>query len=145
MPFAPHLFHNKQVNQKNSRKYIGIVLTVNSLDYFVPLSSFKDKHSKMQESVDFLKIRNYAVLNLNNIFPVPKAERSFLDINKVSDINYKNLLRKEYRIIKTLETKIIKNAQIVYSHKIHNGNKTSLCKRCNDFMLLEKKANEYQN
>lgn len=105
MPFAPHLFHNKQVNQKNSRKYIGIVLTVNSLDYFVPLSSFKDKHSKMQESVDFLKIRNYAVLNLNNMFPVPKAERSFLDINKVSDINYKNLLRKEYRIIKTLETK----------------------------------------
>ena len=57
--------------------------------------------------------------------------------------NYKNLLRKEYRIIKVLETKILKNAQVVYSHKIHNGNKTNLCKRCNDFALLEQKASEF--
>ncbi len=143
VPFAPHIFHNKKDNQKHSRKYIGIILTVNNLDYFVPLSSFKDKHSKMQESIDFLKIKHFAVLNLNNMFPVPKSERTFLDINKVSDVNYKNLLRKEYRIIKTLESKILKNAKIVYSHKIQNVNKTPLCKRCNDFLLLEEKAREY--
>lgn len=145
VPFAPHLFHNKKDGQKNSRKYIGTVLTVNGLDYFVPLSSFKEKHQKMQESVDFLKIRQLAVLNLNNMFPVPKSERTFLDINKVSDVNYRNLLRKEYRVIKVIEEKILKNAQIVYSHKIHNGNKTSLCKRCNDFRLLEEKCKDWEN
>lgn len=42
--FAPHIFHNKQKNQNNSRKYIGIVLSINNFDYFVPLSSFKEKH-----------------------------------------------------------------------------------------------------
>ena len=72
-------------------------------------------------------------------------ERTFLDINKVSDVNYRNLLRKEYRVIKVIEEKILKNAQIVYSHKIHNGNKTSLCRRCNDFRLLEEKCKEWEN
>ena len=38
--FAPHLFHNKAAGQVNERKYIGVVLTVNGMDYFAPLSSF---------------------------------------------------------------------------------------------------------
>ena len=38
--FSQHLFHNKQPGQQNERKYIGVVLTVNGLDYFAPLSSF---------------------------------------------------------------------------------------------------------
>lgn len=99
----------------------------------------------MKESIDFMKIKQYAVLNLNNMFPVPKTERNYVDINKITDANYKNLLRKEYRFIKVNEKKIMKNAQIVYSHKIHNGNKTNLCKRCNDFLLLEEKAMSYKN
>ena len=144
VPFAPHLFHNKKESQQNSRKYIGIVLTVNESSYFVPLSSYKEKHDKMHESVDFIKIKRFAVLNINNMFPVPKSERNFVDINKIENQNYRNLLRNEYRIIKVLEKKILKNAQIVYSHKIHNGNKTNLCKRCNDFLLLEEKAKEYK-
>lgn len=118
---------------------------MNGLDYFVPLSSFKEKHHKMQESVDFLKIKTFAVLNLNNMFPVPESERHYIDINKIENQNYRNLLRNEYRVIKVLSKKILKNAQIVYSHKIHNGNKTNLCKRCNDFLLLEEKAKEYNN
>lgn len=145
VPFSPHLFHNKQANQKNSRKYIGIVLSINDCDYFVPLSSFKKKHFKMKESIDFMKIKQYAVLNLNNMFPVPKTERTYVDINRIADVNYKNLLRKEYRFIKVNEKKIMKNAQVVYSHKIHSGNKTNLGKRCNDFLLLEEKAKLYKN
>lgn len=55
------------------RKYIGIVLEINGLSYFAPLSSFKQKHKKMKEGVDFIKIRDYAVININNMIPVPKA------------------------------------------------------------------------
>jgi len=55
-PHAPHLFHNKQAGQQNERKYIGIVLQVNGFDYFAPLSSFKPKHNKMSEMIDFIKI-----------------------------------------------------------------------------------------
>ena len=39
--FSKVIFHNSKPNQKNSRKYIGIVMTVHSMDYFIPLSSFK--------------------------------------------------------------------------------------------------------
>ena len=137
--FSTHLFHNKKEHQTNPRKYIGVVLTVNKSDYFVPLSSFKEKHKKMQESVDFLKIGTLAVLNINNMLPVPQSECIAVDISSIKDEKYKHLLLQEYRIIKLLEDKILKNAKIVYSHKIHNENKTSLAKRCNDFLLLEQK------
>lgn len=142
--FAPHLFKNKKASQKNSRKYIGIVLSVNSLDYFVPLSSFKEKHKNMRETVDFIKIKDFAVLNINNMFPASSNDCKFLDINSVADKNYQNLLRNEYRFIKTIEEKIIKNAKTVYIHKKLNGNKTGLSKRCNDFLLLETKCAEWQ-
>ncbi|MEY8379170.1 type III toxin-antitoxin system ToxN/AbiQ family toxin, partial [Lachnospiraceae bacterium 56-18] len=48
IPYAPHLFQNKQPGQSNERKYIGIVLIVNGMNYFAPLSSFKAKHEKMK-------------------------------------------------------------------------------------------------
>lgn len=35
--------------------------------------SFKPKHKKMKESVDFIKIKDYAVININNMIPVPKG------------------------------------------------------------------------
>lgn len=72
-PLAPHLFHNKKQSQQNERKYIGVVFFINGFNYFAPLSSFKDKHINMKNSIDFLKIKNYAVINLNNMFPVPSA------------------------------------------------------------------------
>ena len=37
--FAPHLFHNKAAGQSNERKYIGVILSVNGMDYFAPLIS----------------------------------------------------------------------------------------------------------
>lgn len=38
-PFAPHLFRNSNPGQHNERKYIGIVLHINDMNYFAPLSS----------------------------------------------------------------------------------------------------------
>ena len=143
VPFAPHLFHNKKENQENERKYIGIILTVNRLDYFAPLSSFKEKHKKMKNNMDFLKIGNYAVINLNNMFPVPKSQCTYVDISKESNPSYKALLSAEYRIITSLTERILKNAKSLYEYKMKNGNSTPLAKRCNDFKLLEEKCKEY--
>ncbi len=142
--FAPHLFKNKKASQVNERKYIGIVLSADSMDYFVPLSSFKEKHKKMHETVDFIKIKDYAVLNINNMFPAPSKDRRYVDINSIKNANYRNLLRNEYRIIKLIEAKILRNAKAVYTHKILNGTKTGLAKRCNDFKLLEEKCAEWE-
>lgn len=66
----------------NKRKYIGIVMEINDVKYFAPMSSYKDKHKKMQETVDLIKIKDYAVINLNNMIPVPCEQILEIDINK---------------------------------------------------------------
>ena len=120
-----------------------MVLTVNGFDYFAPLSSFKGKHRKMKNNMDFLKIGNYAVINLNNMFPVPKSQCIYVDISKKSNPAYKALLSAEYRIISAMEERILKNAKSIYEYKIKNDNLTPLAKRCNDFKLLEEKCKLY--
>lgn len=135
--YAPHLFHNSKKDQTNKRKYIGIVFQINGMDYFAPLSSFKSKHLHMRESLDFIKVQSYAVINLNNMFPVPEGECTYLDFNTIKDNKYKSLLLAEYRFIKSIENKIRKNAATLYKHKLANGDSTALAKRCNDFTLLE--------
>lgn len=141
--YAPHMFHNSKAGQANTRKYIGVVLQINEMNYFAPLSSFKPKHKTMKEDLDFIKVKNYAVINLNNMFPVPSGECSYIDFDNVRDNSYRALLVSEYRFIKSIQTKIRKNASALYKHKLSNGDKTPLAKRCNDFALLELKCREY--
>ena len=98
--YQDHLFYDK--NNSNKRKYIGIVLEINGYKYFAPLSSFKKKHNKIKEGVDFIKIKDYRQKN-----------------------------------------RILKNAQIVYSHKKNYGGSTLLAKRTNDFEKLEQLCDKY--
>lgn len=142
-PYAPHLFHNSKKGQANQRKYIGIVFQINDMEYFAPLSSFKPKHEKMKEGLDFIKILRYAVINLNNMFPVPYSERVYVNFETIKDPNYKSLLLAEYRYIKSVQKKIQKNAAALYKHKQINGDSTLLARRCNDFALLEDKCRSY--
>ena len=81
------------------RKYIGTVLEINGFFCFAPLSSFKSKHKKMKERVDFIKIKDYAVININNMIPVPKEQLIELDINAEKNSHYKFLLQAESREI----------------------------------------------
>lgn len=142
--FAPHLFLNKQAGQQNERKYIGVVLSVNNMDYFAPLSSFKPKHNAMRDGIDFIKIKNYAVINLNNMFPIAPNTYSYVDISAIKNEKYKELLRAEYRYIKSIQERIRKNAFTLYKLWLKDGNKTSLGKRCNDFTLLEDACRKYK-
>ena len=64
-------------------------MEINGLSYFTPLSSFRSKHKRMKESVDFIKIKDYAVININNMIPVPKEQLIELDINAEKDPHYK--------------------------------------------------------
>lgn len=90
------------------RKYIGVVLEVNGLSYFAPLSSFKPKHEKMKEGVDFIKIKDYAVININNMIPVPRGQIVELDINAEKDPHYRFLLQAESREINRQRKRIRK-------------------------------------
>jgi protein AbiQ len=141
-PYAPYLFRNKKKGQQNERKYIGVVIQINDLNYFAPLSSFKDKHKKMKDTIDFIKIKNYAVINLNNMFPVPDGKYTYVDISKERDYKYKSLLLAEYRFIKSIQSQIRKNANNLYKLKI-SGEISALTNRCNDFLKLEKLCKKY--
>lgn len=144
VPYAPHLFQNKQPGQHNERKYIGIILIVNNMKYFAPLSSFKPKHEKMKNGLDFIKVGSYAVININNMFPVPDGQYTYVDIKQEKNLQYRKLLMSEYRIIRKLQNKISNNASELYKHKNTNGNATALAKRCNDFILLEEKCKQFR-
>ena len=139
--YQKHIFWSD--GNKATRKYIGIVLQIDGMNYFAPLSSFKPKHTKMKESVDFIKIRNIAVINVNNMVPVPNEEYHLVDINGIQDQHYRYLLQAENREINRLRDRIIKSARVVYNHKIQNGMSTALARRTNDFKQLEKKCKEY--
>ena len=69
------------------------------MDYFAPLSSYKEKHKQMKETLDFIKIKRYSVINLNNMFPVQSKDYTYLDFSKEQDLKYKSLLESEYRYI----------------------------------------------
>ena len=142
--FSEHLFHNAKITQNYSRKYIGILFEINGLKYFAPLSSFKPKHKRLSETIDFIKIGNMAVINLNNMFPVIDGVFSLKNPAEESDIQYKTLLNNEIRIIRKKEEQIIINAKAVYNHKMTNDGKSKLSQRCNDFKLLEEKCKEYR-
>lgn len=142
--FEEHLFKNKKITQDFSRKYIGIILEINGFKYFAPLSSFKPKHRRLCETVDFIKVGIYAVLNLNNMFPAPLNLCKSVKIENIKNEHYKNLVRAEYRIIKQKTEQIINNAKDVYNHKMINDGKSKLSQRCNDFKNLEVKCKEYK-
>jgi protein AbiQ len=135
--------------EKDNRKFLGIILSINDLDYVVPLSSPKEKHFKMKNSIDFLKI-NYknqliGVLNFNNMFPVPKGFYTILNINSVSDIKYRDLLQNELSWCNeiTKKEKIYKNAEKLYKNITLKKEKSVFWSRCCDFSFLEEKSLEY--
>ena len=86
-----------------------------------------------------------AVLNLNNMFPVPGGVYSLKNPNTEQNYQYKTLLNNEIRIIKQKSEIIINNAKAVYEHKMTNDGKSKLSQRCNDFKLLEVKCREYKS
>ncbi len=50
----------------------------------------------------------------------------------------------EYRIIRTIQDKLLKNTAEVYNPKVKNGDKTKLAKRCNDFLTLKGACRRYK-
>ena len=80
-----------------------------------------------------------AVINLNNMFPVPEDSYFLKNPNTEHNQQYRTLLNNEIRIIRQKTKQIISNSKIVYNHKMTNDGKSKLSQRCNDFKLLEKK------
>lgn len=88
-------------NKQNSRPYIGVVLQIEDIKYYVPLTSPKAKHRQMKNGKDFRKIKGgeYGAINFNNMIPVPDSALIGIDFAKELDMKYRILLQNQYEAI----------------------------------------------
>lgn len=138
------------------KPYIGILITINEFNYYVPISSAKEKHYKIKEGMDFIKIvqndKIIGVLNLNNMIPILDNNVEVLKYKDIEEYRefvndkekklYISFLSFELDLINEKMEKIKKNAMKLYNEKINNP-ESNVSKRCCDFKLLEEKSKLY--
>jgi protein AbiQ len=134
-----------QNNYNGTRPYIGILLTVNGLNYYAPLSSYKPKQDRINNITVFKlyekgnPANKLGVIHINNMFPVPIDQLTEVTID-ISE-KYGRLLQNQYEYILHYQDEIQKQAQQLYD--VANKNKNSfLAKISCDFKLLEKHFNQ---
>lgn len=137
------------MQQKSTRPFIGVILNVNNHKYYAPLSSPKQKHLKMKNQVDFIKIKGgyWGVINLNNMIPVIDKMATKVNPNNLhrsyDNEAYKNLLNNQLSWCNGNKNLIIQKANNLYT-KITTGTAPeNLLARCCDFKLLEQESQNY--
>ena len=105
--------------RKATKPFIGIVVLIDNIDYFIPLTSAKPKHLKWKnvsdqhfiiyEVVDNEAIKRgdlykpysetqsihlLALLDFKKMIPVPKSCYKPINFNDINDYKYANLLKK---------------------------------------------------
>ena len=136
--------------EKELRPFIGILFKIDECEYFAPLSSPKEKHKKMKNTVDFFKIKNgeLGAVNFNNMIPVNKNNYSLVELNKetltISEFKYQKLLREQLEWLNANYYQV-KNKSLKLYNLYNNGKlPENIMKRCCDFKLLEEKCKEYE-
>lgn len=132
---------NYGINRK-PKFLCGVVFEINNLNYYVPVSSFK------QQKPDNFLIRDKngdvtSSLRFNYMFPTPKELLTERRISTEQDQSYKILLSQELLFCRKNAEKIQKLAQKTYKN-VCNGKKLGLIHNSCDFKLLENKCLDYQ-
>lgn len=137
-------------NKEGSRPYIGIVLEIDGIRYYAPLTSPKPKHKKLKNGKDFRKINHgiYGAINFNNMIPIPDTELRSIDFMQIADIKYRRLLQNQYKFIVQDWNNILKTAQslrklVMSSEDDLTPYDKEVKKRCCNLALLEEKCKEY--
>lgn len=133
---------NMDYDDNHKMKFLcGIVLQVNNMNYYVPVSSYKN-----QKPDNFLiKSDNGKVvssLRFNYMFPVPEAVISERCIKSEPDRAYRSLLSQELKYCIKNQGKIQKLAERTYK-KVLLGKDEGLTVNSCDFLLLEQKCSEW--
>lgn len=133
------------INYDNKNKFLcGIVLSVNNINYYVPVSSNKTKYLSSFMICDEKANRRKTVissLRFSFMFPCPIECITLKNIKSETDIKYKNLTQKEYEYCNKHIDQIKKQAIRIYNLSKNEvlREKYNLC----NFELLEEKCKEY--
>lgn len=127
-----------QYNKGQRRPYVGIVLSVSGVDYYVPLESPKPNHANIKASSPILKMDGgkLGILGFNNMIPVPKSELLDFDVQAVADAKYQALLFKQIAFCEKNRDAIYNRAQRTYRMAAFEKI-PAYTKVCCDFFLLE--------
>ncbi|MCD7883852.1 MAG: type III toxin-antitoxin system ToxN/AbiQ family toxin, partial [Lachnospiraceae bacterium] len=137
--------------EKDNRVFIGIIVILGVHKYCIPLSSPKEKHKKMRNSMDFSKIETngklIGVLNFNLMIPI---EEELLQLVDLSDYkrdrenikHYKQLCRQELEWCILHHETICNKANVLYKKYI-SGEVFAGRDRCLNFQRLETECRKY--
>lgn len=147
--FDSKVSYNKY--EKELRPFIGVLFTIENIEYFAPLASPKPKHLKMRNTIDFFKIKQgeLGAINFNNMIPVKENNYKLIDLDKIPITNeekkYQKLLKEQLDWLNENYIQVKNKAFNLYN--LYNKNRLSenIKSRCCNFKLLEKKCIEYNN
>ncbi len=114
----------------------GIVLQIENIDYYVPVSSYKQ-----QKPDNFLIYSDngqvVGSLRFNYMFPVPRKLLTERRITDESDRAYRSLLAQELLYCRKKQSEIMRLAERTYKRVLLGKNPGLVANSC-DFILLEK-------
>ncbi len=151
--FDKKIYDNKEKIRVHERKYLGVVLTVNEFNYYIPMSSPKktdyidfEKNIIRKDTKTIVRVhdgeRLYGTLRISNMIPVPITELEPYVISAEKDLKYKEVILGELRYINNNSNKIIKYAKTVYNQRMKNIN-IGYVKNTVDFKMLEEKLKQW--
>ena len=127
--------------ERKPKFLLGVVLQVNNMDYYVPVTSYK-----LKKPDNFLIEANngqiVSSLWFNYMFPVPPFAVSLRRIDTEPDRAYRALLAQELRYCLHHEEEIKHLAQRTYKKVILGKDQGLVVNSCH-FPLLEEKCREY--
>jgi len=158
--FDNHVFSTKEEKRNHTRKYLGIVYTINKYNYYIPLASPKNTDYQIingskqirKSIVPIIRITAQTnsgetelkgTLKLSNMIPVPSSELTLYDLENEPDQFYKDLIHKELLFIRKNKNKIIQYAKVIYKQKKEANPSISYLNSTVDFTLLEQKHDEF--
>ena len=126
-----NVFSSKENDRNHTRKYLGIVYSINGYNYYIPLSSPKNSDYRMENGVQ--KIRG-------SIVPIIRITSQ----SSSGELELKGtLIHKEMLFIRKNKNKIVQNAKILYKQKKENNPAIGYLKSTVDFTLLEQMHDKF--
>ena len=157
---CPNVYSNKADHRTHTRKYIGTVMEINDVFYYIPMSSPKESDYQLAGGSKVIKksiipiIRIVAknskgmkelkgTLRISHMIPVPESELIAYDVDAEQDENYRNLVRDELVFIRRNKEKIANYAKVMYKQKAENYS-AGYVNSALDYKELEKLCKKYE-
>lgn len=127
----PSIMDEKRFHRSHTRKYIGVIFTVGSFNYYAPFSSpkrkdYKDNGTIKKNSIFTIYMTKdgeagervlLGTIKLINMIPIPMKYVEAYSIDSEPDLAYKDVISDEFKWISENQGKIIKKAKQLYNFK----------------------------